>query len=498
MGWDFDDAGGDYFDNDVRSYDMNPTEHILSNFEKISSIPRGTKFEAGIRQWLIAWGAAHNFQSRTDTAGNLVIHVPASGGYENRPTLILQGHMDMVWQKTPESKHDFTKDPIQLIRDGDWIRANGTTLGADNGIGIALMMSLVEDDSVKHPPLEILLTVEEELGVVGADNLDPSLLLGKMLINLDSETEDAFTVGCAGGGSLYITLPVSWERRSNEEIGFGVKIGGLQGGHSGEDINKHRANANKLMARILDFMQRDVPIRLSALKGGTARNAIPREVEASFVCPKEAANLCQEKFSAIAQAIQAEHARIEQGLSITLNEKNGKPVRAISRQETVTGIRLLVSLPHGVAAMSAEIPGFVDTSNNIGILELKEDDLLIVSNHRSAVLSRVEEITARVESIAWLAGAKTERTKIFPPWQPNMDSHLLKNCMETYESLYGVKPGIHLTHGGLECGIISDRCGGLDTISFGCMIENLHSPDERLFIPSLPKIWEFMKSLLAL
>jgi dipeptidase D len=476
---------------------MNPTELILKNFEKVSSVPRGSKNEAAICNWLIEWAAEHNCASKTDAAGNLVIYVPASQGYEDRPTLILQGHMDMVCQKTPESNHNFTKDPIQLILDGDWIRANGTTLGADNGIGVALMMSLVEDESVKHPPLEILLTVEEELGVVGADNLDPSLLSGKTLINLDSETEDAFTVGCAGGGSLYVTLPVSWEGQSKEEIAFGVKIGGLQGGHSGEDINRHRANANKMMARVLDFIQRGAPLRLSALKGGTARNAIPREADAIFICPKDKADDCRARFSTIAQAIQAEHAHTEQGLSITLTEKSGEPVRAISRAETQTGIRLLVSLPHGVAAMSAEIPGFVDTSNNIGIVELKEDGLLIVSNHRSAVLSRVEEITARAEALAWLAGAKTERTKIFPPWQPNLDSRLLKKCMETYQALHGVKPSAHLTHGGLECGIISDRCGGLDTIAFGCMIENLHSPDERLYIPSLPKIWGFMKSLLA-
>jgi dipeptidase D len=476
---------------------MNPIEHILSNFEKISSIPRGTKFEAGIRQWLMDWGTARRLTSRVDAAGNLVIYVPASAGYESKETLILQGHMDMVWQKTPESNHDFMKDPIQLIRDGDWIRANGTTLGADNGIGVALMMSLVEDESVKHPPLEILLTVEEELGVVGADNLDPSLLSGKTLINLDSETEDAFTVGCAGGGSLYMTLPVTWELQSRNEVAFEMKVGGLQGGHSGEDINKHRVNANKLIGRVLDSIQRDVEIRLSTLKGGTARNAIPREAEAVFVCPKEKADDCQARFATITQAIQAEHARTEQGLSITMTEKSGESVRAISRLETMTGIRLLAALPHGVAAMSAQIPGSVETSNNIGIVELKEDGLLIVSNHRSAVLSRVEEITARVEALAWLAGAKTERTKIFPPWQPNMDSPLLKQCTDVYQSLHGVKPGAHLTHGGLECGIISDRCGGLDTIAFGCMIENLHSPDERLLIPSLPKIWEFMKSLLA-
>jgi dipeptidase D len=476
---------------------MNPTELILKKFEQISSIPRGTKFEAGICQWLIDWGAAHNFQSRTDAAGNLVIYVPASVGYENRPTLILQGHMDMVWQKTPESNHDFEKDPIELIRDGDWIHANGTTLGADNGIGMALMLALVEDESISHPPLELLFTVEEEMGVVGADNLDPSLLTGKMLINVDSETEGVFTVGCAGGGSVYITLPVNWNLQSVEEIAFELKVTGLQGGHSGEDINKFRANANKLIARVLDFIQRDVPIRLSTLKGGTARNAIPRDAEAIFVCSKDKVGLCREKFSTIVREIQAEHARAEQGLSITLTEKSGEPVRSITQSETTTGIRLLMSLPHGVSAMSAEMPGFIETSNNIGILELKDDGLFILSNNRSSILSRLEEITNQIESLAWLAGATTERTKVFPPWQPNMESPLLKQCIETFRSIVEEDPKVELTHGGLECGIISDRCGGLDTISMGPTIKDLHSPEERLYIPSLPKTWEFLKTLLA-
>ena len=475
---------------------MNPTELILKNFEKVSSVPRGTKYEAGIRIWLIAWAAEHNCTSKTDAIGNLVIYVPASEWYEDHPALILQGHMDMVWQKTNESMHDFEHDPIQLIRDGDWIRANGTTLGADNGIGIALMMSIVEDESVKHPPLELLLTVEEEMGLVGADNLDPSLLSGKTLINVDSETEGVFTVGCAGGGSVNITLPVTWEVQNKDEVAFELKVGGLQGGHSGEDINKFRTNANKLIARLLDEIQRNTPIRLSSLKGGTARNAIPRDAEAVFVCAKEHMALCKEKFSAIQATFQSELAKTETGLVLTLNEINSKSIRAISQAETQAAIRLLIALPHGVSSMSAEMPAFVETSNNIGVMELKEEGLFIVSNHRSSFFSRLEEITRRVETVSWLAGAKTERTKMFPPWQPNMESPLLKKCIDTYRSIKEEDPKVELTHGGLECGVISDRCGGLDTISMGPTIKDLHSPDERLYVPSLAGTWEFLKTLL--
>lgn len=476
---------------------MNPTELILKNFEKISSVPRGSKNEAGIRNWLIDWATEHNCTSKTDAAGNLVIYVPASHGYEDRPTLILQGHMDMVCQKTIESTHDFTKDPIQLIRDGDWIRANGTTLGADNGIGIALMMSLVEDESVKHPPLELLLTVEEESGLTGADTLDPALLTGKTLINVDSETEGVFTVGCAGGGNVYMTLPVTWDSQNQNEVAFELKVSGLQGGHSGEDINKFRTNANKLLARILDGIQRDIPIQLSALKGGTARNAIPRDAEAMFVCVPGKKESCKEIFAVLQAAIQSELAKTETGLVLSLNEIKSESICVISQAETQAAIRLLMALPHGVTSMFADMPAFVETSNNIGVMELKEDGLSVVSTNRSAVFSRLDEITRRVETVAWLAGAKTERTKMFPPWQPNMESPLLKQCVDTYRSIKEEDPKIELTHGGLECGIISERCGGLDTISMGPTIKDLHSPDERLYIPSLVNTWEFLKKLLT-
>jgi dipeptidase D len=475
---------------------MQSLDLILERFEQISSIPRGTKYEAGIRQWLIDWAGAHSLKSRTDAVGNLVIYIPASMGYENHPPLILQGHLDMVCQKTPDSHHDFTRDPICLVREGDWLKADRTTLGADNGIAIAFMMALAEYETIAHPPLELLLTVEEEFGIVGAENLDPSLLSGRSLINLDSEDEGVFTVGCAGGGNIYMTLPVTWMSLSSNEVIFELRVGGLQGGHSGGDINKHRANANKLTARMLDFIQRDVPVRLAVLKGGTARNAIPRDAEAVFACPREKSATCRERFTAIVQAIQCEHEHTEQGLSITLVERNDRPAGAISQTEAEKGIRLLMSLPNGVSAMSVEILGFVETSNNIGIVELKEDGLLIVSNQRSSVLSRLEEMTYRVESLALLAGAITERTKINPPWQPNMGSPLLKKCIQTYESTFGVRPKVELIHGGLECRIISERCGGLDTISLGPTIQNAHSPDECLYIPSIPKVWTLLVELL--
>jgi dipeptidase D len=474
---------------------MNPTELILERFTQISAIPRGTFNEAGLRAWLQDWAATRNLPSKTDAAGNLVIQVPASAGYESRPPLILQGHLDMVCQKTPVSAHDFTRDHIRCLRDGDWLKADGTTLGADNGIAIALMMALVEDESITHPALELLLTVEEEIGLVGAGNLDPVMLTGKTLINLDSEHEGVFIVGCAGGVSVDVVLPVTWEDQSPDEAAFALKIGGLRGGHSGEDIHKLRANASKLIARVLDFILQTVPLRLAHLISGNARNAIPREAEVIFVCPQDKVAVCREKFSVIAQVIQAEHALTEPGLSVSLVEY-GEPVRAVSHAQTVSGLRLLVSLPYGVISMSADIPGFVETSTNIGIVELNETGLLVISSHRSSVISRIEEMVFRIEALAGLAGAIHERTKLIPPWQPNHASPLLETCIAAYERILAVKPQVKLVHAGLECGIISQRCGGLDTISLGPTIENPHSPDERLYLPSLPRVWNLLKELL--
>jgi dipeptidase D len=475
---------------------MSSTDQILVKFEQISAIPRGTKNEAAIRQWLIEWASSRGLSSKTDNVGNLVMYVPASVNRENAPVLILQGHMDMVCQKTPDSNHDFMRDPIQIIRDGDWLKADKTTLGADNGVAIAIAMALVENETISHPPLEVLFTVEEEAGISGADDLDPNLLTGKLMVNLDSEKEGVFTVGCAGGGSTYITLPVNWSAPSKDETAFELKVSGLQGGHSGEDIHKHRGNANKILARTLDDVQRAVPLRLAAFKGGTARNAIPRDAVAIFVCSRETSTLCVEKIHSFEKVLQSEFANTEQGPFLTISESSNPITTAIGLDETRKGIQLIAALPNGVAEMSAEVQGFVETSNNIGITELLEDGFHIVSNQRSSVVSRLEEMTRRTEAISTLAGAKTERTKMFPPWQPNMNSPLLKKCVEVYETLYQQRPKVELSHGGLECGIISDRCNGIDTISLGPTIKNPHSPDEMLFIPSLSHTWDFLTALL--
>jgi dipeptidase D len=476
---------------------MTPLELILARFEQLSAVPRGTKNEAGLRQWLAEWAGARGLESRVDAIGNLIVYVPASAGCEDQPTLILQGHLDMVCQKTPDSPHDFTRDPIRILRDGDWLKADRTTLGADNGIAIALMMALAEDAGVAHPPLELLLTIEEEVSGAGADYIDPANLTGRTLLNLDSESEGVFVVGAAGSGSLFLHLPVTWSPPAAGEAAFLLRVDGLQGGHSGVAIHKHRGNANKLLARVLDDLQREFPIRLVRIQGGNARNAIPRKAEAVFLCSAEASPRCHELAADFERILRAEYSATESGLTLTLEAVNA-PARAMSQAESQTAILFLHSLPNGVAGMSATLAGFVETSNNIGVVETRADELYLISSQRSGVFTRMEEITGRIESLARLAGLRVEREKLFPPWQANLESPLLKKARTAYEGCFGVQPQVEVIHAGLECGIISDRCGGLDTLSCGPTIRNPHSPDEQLHVPSVQKVWDFLVALLAL
>lgn len=474
---------------------MEALNRILERFEQISAVPRGTKHEALIREWLQGWAEEHGLRSASDAAGNLVIYIPASARQEDRPTVILQGHMDMVWQKTPDSEHDFTRDPIRVLREGDWLKADRTTLGADNGIAIAIMLALAEDGNASHPPLEFLLTVEEELGVTGAFNLDASLITGKTLINLDSEEEGALTIGCAGGWTVTMALPVAWEEIEADSAYFHLRVDGLQGGHSGGDIQKHRGNANKIIGRALAYVQAEIPIRLSTLKGGTVRNAIPREAEAVFACPKEQGDLVRQRLSNFYQIAAGECASSDNGLRFLLEETTAAE-KAVSNRDSFKMVQLLTALPNGVDEMSEDAPGAVETSNNVGIVELQAEGLHIVSNQRSSIGSRLVEITERVDMIGQLAGARTNRNEMTLPWQPNKGSQVLKKCQAAYEACFGDAPKVDVVHGGLECGILSERCGGLDAISLGPTIINPHSPAESLHVPSVARVWKLLTVLL--
>lgn len=475
---------------------MNPEDQILRKFAEICAIPRGTTHEAAIRQWLIEWAQGRGYGWQTDAIGNLAVSIPTSPARAHQGALILQCHLDMVWQKTPESAHDFLKDPIRIERDGDWLTAGGTTLGADNGIAIALVMVLVEDEALPHPPLELLFTVQEESGVVGASQLDPGLLSGKTLINLDSEKEGWVTVGCIGGGDLTITLPVQWEAARPWDDFYQITVSGLRGGHSGEDIHKQRANANKLLAEIFACLPEPLDLRLDSFHGGSARNAIPREAEAIFACPHDQSALLRDSLGPILETTQGKYLGAEPGIAITLTPAAACP-SVIGAAATQNALRLLDALPQGVAAYYSAAPEFVETSNNLGIVELRREAFLIVSNNRSLRMPQVVALTERMEAVAQAAGATTARSAYVSPWQPDLESPLLGRCIAAYQALFHAQPKINLSHGGLECGIISERCGGLDAISLGPTIEFPHSPDERCSIPSLAKTWALVRALVG-
>ncbi|MCL4529928.1 MAG: aminoacyl-histidine dipeptidase [Chloroflexi bacterium] len=476
---------------------METINQVLERFEQISSVPRGTKREQKISQWLQEWAKEHGFSSRSDSVGNLVIYVPASSGMEKAPTVILQGHMDMVCEKTPDSDHDFTRDPIRVIRDGDWLKADRTTLGADNGIAIAIGLALAEDKTASHPPLELLFTVEEEIGIGGASQLDPSMISGKTLVNLDSEEEGIFIVGCAGGKTTKIQLPVSRIEPANDDEVLSLFVDGLKGGHSGVDIHKHRANANKVLGRALDQTRRKIPIQLGLLRGGTAHNAIPRSAEAVFTCPREMSALCHEQVAQFEKQLQMEYAASDPGLKLHLTKaEDHRTHQVIKPAETEKVIHLLMAFPDGVARMSPAIEGFVEASNNLAVIELVNSRLHLTSSQRSTVMSTLDELTGQIEAISHLAGAQFEHTDGYPAWQPNMDSPLLKRSVDVYEGLFHQKPEVKMIHAGLECGIIGDRCGNMDMISLGPTIKNPHSPDEMLYLPSVMRVWEFLRGLL--
>lgn len=475
------------------------TDKILDYFELINSFPRCSNNEARICQWLQQWARERKLAFQADAAGNLVVRVPASPGYESAPVVVLQGHMDMVCEKTPESEHDFTKDPIISHREGDWLFASGTTLGADNGIAIAYMLALAEDPSVVHPAMELLFTVDEETGLNGAKALKPDFVRGRVLINLDSEDEGVFTIGCAGGVDTHLTRDVQLEPLPSDAALFKIVVGGLRGGHSGIDIHKHRGNANKLMARTLARIRMEADMGLVMLTGGSRKNAIPRDAQAVIWVGADQKALVPHAVEHMQDIVKAEFANSDKDLfikSMPVTETSGSR-QALCRRDTDLTIRILLALPNAVTNMSAELEGLVETSSNLATVDLKDNQLCVVSSQRSATMSRLDEITGRVHAVGQLAGAAAQDKDKYPAWQPDMESALLRRSEDIYRRLFNKEPVIQVIHAGLECAIIGDIYPGMDMLSLGPTLCNPHSPDERLFIPSLVKVWDFLTAMLA-
>jgi dipeptidase D len=473
---------------------LNPTE-VWKNFYALTQIPRPSKKEAGVIAFMKKFGDDLGLETIVDEVGNVIIKKPATAGMENKKTVVLQGHLDMVPQKNSDKDFDFEKDPIQCVINGEWLTADGTTLGADNGIGVAAAMAVLESKTLKHGPVEALFTIDEETGMTGAFGLKPGLLDGDILINMDSEDEGEMYVGCAGGIDINAEMKYSEEDTPAGMTAFRVEAKGLKGGHSGIDIPLGRANANKIMFRFLMQAESDFGIRLAEAGGGDLRNAIPRESFAVVVVPVDKTEKFEAFVSNYNTIYKNEFSETEPGLSFGM-KKVDTPGKVSKADDQYKMIRAVFATPHGVERMSASMPGLVETSNNVAVVELKEGQFAVRCLTRSSVDTAKEATAWRIAAIYHLIGANISLEGAYPGWKPNMDSPVLKTSLEVYNKRFGKVPEIKAIHAGLECGLLGGVYPNLDMISFGPTIRFPHSPDEKVNIETVGKFWEFLVDLL--
>lgn len=473
---------------------------IWQDFDRILRIPRPSKHEEAVRQHVVSWAKDHGFRALLDAVGNVVVKVPASAGYENAPTVILQGHLDMVAEKSPDCNHDFLQDPIPAYIDGDWIRTRGTTLGADNGIGVAAAMAVATDKMVQHGPLELLFTIDEETGLTGAQGLDASLITGKFLLNLDSEEEGVFFVGCAGGANIEGQLAGLTRGAASGLVAFDAEICGLQGGHSGLNIVENRGNAVKLLSRVVDTVLQQCPdLRLEGFQGGTKHNAIPREAVARLWIAPGQADAAAAAFAAAVAHLQVEFGSAEAELTghwRSATTQAGQEI--LDADSTRRVVNLLVALPAGVISMSRDFPGIVETSVNLATADIDAAGCLhVLLSYRSSVSEAVDGVLAAGRAMFALAGGVSEAGNRYPPWRPQPESELLRRATAAWTEEFGAAPQVTVIHAGLECGILLDKSPGLEAISFGPNMHGVHSPAERLSIRSTEKFYHYLGKLLG-
>jgi len=470
-------------------------EKLWYYFGEVLKIPRPSKKEEKIIKYLLDFGKNHNLETIQDTIGNVVIRKPAVPGLENSPWVCLQGHVDMVCEKDAEVDHDFEKDPIQTYIEDGWLKARGTTLGADNGIAVATMLALLEAKDIVHGPLECLFTIDEETGLTGAFGLDPGLLKSRILLNLDSEDDGEFFIGCAGGKDTVIELPFEKENVPQGYKTFRMKVSGLQGGHSGDDIHRNRGNANKILNRFLWETDRKYGIRVSSFDGGNLRNAIAREASGIFLVPPDHAQSVKSFAELYLEELRFEFRVSEPDLKIELEEfETPGFVLLKSTQEKL--LNALYACPHGVIAWSQDVPNFVETSTNLASVKMQNGMIRIATSQRSSIESAKNDICNMVVSAFKLTGAKIEHSDGYPGWAPNPNSRVLELCVHSYENLFGKKPVVRAIHAGLECGLIGDKYPGMDMISYGPTMRGVHSPTERLEISTVEKFWLLTLDLL--
>lgn len=470
-------------------------ELIWGIFDQITKVPRPSKKEEKIRQFLLDFAKEHNISVKTDEVGNVVMSKPATPGKENAPTVILQGHMDMVCESN-DKNFDFDNNPITTIIDGEWVHADGTTLGADNGIGMAASLAVMVDDSLVHGPVEALFTVDEETGMTGANNLGKDMMNGSILLNLDSEDDGEIFIGCAGGVDTTITFDYKREMAPADNHWFKIDLSNLSGGHSGGDIHEGRANSNKLLARFLFNLSLKHVVKLSEISGGNLRNAIPRAAHAVFGVNSESKEKVMVAFNEYVAAVEKEYAHTDPNMTITI-ESVEKPEYAIDTDTSDRLIRSLYACPHGVISMSHDLEGLVETSTNLAAVKMQDNStILITTSQRSSVESRKWDIARQIEALFVLAGAHVTHGDGYPGWAPDMNSTIMKIASDAYEELYNVKPAIKAIHAGLECGLFLTKYPHLDMVSFGPTLRGVHSPSEKMHIPAVEKFWNQLTLIL--
>lgn len=469
-------------------------QRVFYYFEQIAAIPHGSRNTKAISDFLVNFAKEHNLVWYQDENNNVVIVKEASAGYEAAEPIIIQGHMDMVCEKEKGVDIDFEKDGLKLYIDGDFLKAEGTTLGGDDGIAVAYALALLDSQEIAHPKLEVVITVDEEIGMLGADAIDLSMLTGHTMLNIDSDVEGSFLTGCAGGMAVNVTLPIKRVMQSGEKVA--LTITGLEGGHSGSEIDKEHGNANILMGRLLRALFEETPFGIISLAGGLKDNAIPRECVTELLVPQENVNLVKEIADKLDIELKKEFMTADPSVCIEFEDLGKKEESILDFGSVSRVIFYLRSVPNGVQHMSQVMHGMVETSLNLGIMELKEDALYTVTSIRSSVGTRKADLLDRVTAIVELLGGEAEVEGDYPAWEYKQDSSLRPQIAKVYKQLYGKDPVFETIHAGLECGLLSEKIKNLDCVSFGPDNFDIHTPKERLSISSTGRVWDFIVEFL--
>lgn len=476
--------------------DLQPVE-VFTYFEMLSQIPRGSGNEKEVSDYLVAFAKEHGLEYVQDAALNVVIKKKATSGYENAPAIILQGHMDMVCEKNRDVEHDFTKDPLKLRILDDMIYATGTTLGADNGIAVAMSLAILASNQYQHPAIEVVITTSEETGMDGVVALDPKDVEGRTLINIDSEEEGTLLVSCAGGVTAKTSIPAVWEAISDTNlIPYVIKVKGLKGGHSGMEIDKERGNANKLLGRILRSVLSETGFRLSSISGGAKNNAIPREAEAVILIHAKDKAVVEKKIVEWGNVFSTELRTSDAGIQVEYEVLSALPPEMLSKEATYHVVNYLYLAINGITSMSMDIKGLVESSLNLGVISTNKASIEFISAIRSSVKSLKTELYNRLAVTAQLNGGSVVGEGDYPEWAYNPSSQIRVIFEDVYEKMYGKKPHITAIHAGLECGLFTEKFDGMDAISFGPNLYDVHTPDEHMSISSVQRTWEYLLEVL--